>query len=360
MWLVNFQCNHNLTLDNSLKVGDFQRHCLLHSFEPQPQIVQHTRWCLPSISHCSINSLDSCAKGQFDPVIADGKVYRNLYCVKCNLNYNEDLNCYHFHLLEGNVIYMIVMYINATLHTLGSQKGTIQMQITIGGDVILVNYSTVMIDNCSQVEVFDLVNFHCKPICPDGLVLQQGICVTMNLSDDESLPYPGYYEINLIGGSISIVSSLSILLTYALFKQLRNFHSLLLMNLTLAFLVNDSFIMVGVISSFIGESHGYCIANAICLHFFFLARFLWTNVLGIEYCRVFRLAFKVQNEGIKKDTCLYIHSIWTNWLGHTSHYSNCFCSIEFLQLNLFAMVLMKMAQRAIAGSMTTFMASLHS
>ena len=37
-----------------------------------------------------------------------------------------------------------------------------------------------------------------------------------------------------------------------------------------------------------------------------------------------------------------------------------FCSIEFLQLNLFAMVLMKMAQRAIAGSMTTFMASLHS
>ena len=84
MWLVNFQCNHNLTLDNSLKVGDFQRHCLLHSFEPQPQIVQHTRWCLPSISHCSINSTsldfqDNCAKGQLNPVIADGKVYRNLY-----------------------------------------------------------------------------------------------------------------------------------------------------------------------------------------------------------------------------------------------------------------------------------------
>ena len=141
----------------------------------------------------------------------------------------------------------------------------------------------------------------------DGL-LQQGICVTM-ISDDESLPYTGYYEIHLIGGSISIVSSLSILLTYVLFKQLRNFHSLLLMNLTLAFLINDSFIMVGVISSFIGESHGYCIANAICLHFFFLARFLWTNVLGIEYCRVFRLAFKVQNE-VSKRTRAYIFILY--------------------------------------------------
>ena len=185
------------------------------------------------------------------------------------------------------------------------------MKIIIGDQVILSNdshNSTVTINNCSQVEVFDLVNSHCTPICPDRWTLQQGICVTM-ISDAESILYPGYYEINLIGGSISIVSSLAILLTYALFKQLRNFHSLLLVNLTLAFLINDSFIVVGVTSSFIGESHGYCIATAICLHFFFLVRFLWTNILGIEYCRVFRLAFRVQNE-VSKRTHVYIFILY--------------------------------------------------
>ena len=204
----------------------------------------------------------------------------------------------------------MLLYVNAYLGI----EVTIHININIGDKVILANSnSTVTIDNCSQGEVFDFINFLCTPICPDGWILQQGICVTM-ISDDESLLYPGFYEIHLIGGSISIVSSLSILLTYALFKQLRNFHSLLLMNLTLAFLVNDSFIMVGVISSFIGESHSYCIATAICLHFFFLARFLWTNVLGIEYCRVFRLAFRVQNEVSKRaHTCIFILYALIGW-----------------------------------------------
>ena len=112
MWLVNFQCNHNFTLDDSLTAEDLQTHCHLHSFEPQPQLVQYTRWCLPTISQCSMYSTsefhNNCnEQGQFDPVIADGKVYHNLFYAKCNVKDIKDVNCFTFHLLEGNVIHVI-------------------------------------------------------------------------------------------------------------------------------------------------------------------------------------------------------------------------------------------------------------
>ena len=107
MWLVNFQCGHNLRVDDSLTLDHLQAHCHLYSFVPQPQLVQHTRWCLPSTSQCSINNSEfqnNCTKGQLDPVIAVGKVYRNFFCAKCSLKdiQNIDISCHQ--LLEGIVI----------------------------------------------------------------------------------------------------------------------------------------------------------------------------------------------------------------------------------------------------------------
>ena len=120
-----------------------------------------------------------------------------------------------------------------------------------------------------------------------------GMVVTSNNFTFVSYP-AGFTELTYIGSSLSIIASILILITYSIFKELRTLPSKLLMNVAVAFLFGDVFLIV---SGIISRNHlpaQVCTLISIMLHYFFLSRFSWMNVLGIEYVRTFILAIKLR------------------------------------------------------------------
>lgn len=137
--------------------------------------------------------------------------------------------------------------------------------------------------------------------------------VTINITTVELVFPRGFAITTYIGCSLSVVASLFLLVTYMLFKELRTLPSLLLMNLCLAFLVGDVLILVG--SSFAvpsaSQSNTPCVVVAVLLHYFFLARFCWTNMIAFEMVRSFTAALKLMPvmSGNAKEKTLVVYSI---------------------------------------------------
>ena len=121
--------------------------------------------------------------------------------------------------------------------------------------------------------------------------------VTMNSTTLQLLYiFPeGFAIASYVGCSLSVAGSFFLLITYSLFKALRTLPSLLLMSLSLSFLVGDLLILLGssIASLSLVQSRASCVAVAILLHFFFLARFCWTNVIAFEMVRTFTAAVKL-------------------------------------------------------------------
>ena len=156
----------------------------------------------------------------------------------------------------------------------------------------LINDSTVLF----QGEVYPVIGYDVndRPL----------ICVDFNRTGEIEinttvtfLQYPkGFIELTYIGCSLSIIGSLMILFTYTIFKEIRTLPSKLLMNLAVAFLVSDFFFLLGGSITPITRSVEFCTATAIIRHFFFLSRFSWMNILGMEYTRIFTMVIQMKQD----------------------------------------------------------------
>ncbi len=106
--------------------------------------------------------------------------------------------------------------------------------------------------------------------------------------------YPsGYLELTYIGCSLSVIGSALVLLTYGLFKSLRTLPSLILMNLSAAILANNLFVLIGGPVTQAFPSIQLCATVAICLHFFFLAQFMWMSIMSFQMAKGFYQARKL-------------------------------------------------------------------
>jgi hypothetical protein len=121
------------------------------------------------------------------------------------------------------------------------------------------------------------------------------INVTINSTTLQLIFPEGFAIASYVGCSLSVAGSSFLLITYSLFKDLRTLPSLLLMSLSLSFLVGDLLVLLGssIASLSFVESRAPCVTVAILLHFFFLARFCWTNVIAFEMVRTFTAAMKL-------------------------------------------------------------------
>ena len=121
------------------------------------------------------------------------------------------------------------------------------------------------------------------------------INITTNVTTLQFVFPKGFAIASYIGCSLSVAASFFLLVTYSLFKELRTLPSLLLMSLSLAFLVGDLLILLGsfLVSISLVQSRAPCVVVAILLHYFFLARFCWTNMIAFEMVRTFTAAMKL-------------------------------------------------------------------
>lgn len=166
--------------------------------------------------------------------------------------------------------------------------------------LVLLDRDYLVIDNSSvqiRGEVFDVLGHD-----SDGHVL---ICNNTDATIPIISMLPGYYEILFIGGAVSIIASVLVILTYSIFKELRSFPIILLMNLAIAFLMGDiALLFGGIVSIYLSSIEVLCILEPIFVHYFILSRFSWMNCLGFEYvCRyvsVYRLQVNTDNRKCNK------------------------------------------------------------
>ena len=116
--------------------------------------------------------------------------------------------------------------------------------------------------------------------------------VTTNSTTLQFAFHTGFAVVSFVCCSFSVTGSIFLLVTYSLFKDLRTLPSLLLMSLSSAFLVGDLSLLLGS-SVPVFQLKAPCIMAAIILHYFFLARFCWTNMISFEMMRTFTAAAKL-------------------------------------------------------------------
>ena len=176
------------------------------------------------------------------------------------------------------------------------------------GEVILVTNGTEnTIATCKSNEIFNITSLACQEVwCPSGKELVDGYCQDGDVS---SSTLDQFIIIAYASSPISIIGSIALVLTYSLFKELRNLPGKVVMSLSIAFLLSDVFITCST-GFIVVESKGLCDFISISLHYLALCQFLWTNIVGIEYIRTFRLAIKVQM-GLLEKQKLYLFVVYS-------------------------------------------------
>ena len=129
----------------------------------------------------------------------------------------------------------------------------------------------------------------CSSFGQNGTIL---VNMTTNITTVELVFPKGFAIASYVGCSLSVLGSFFLLVTHSLFKELRTLPSLLLMSLTVAFLMGDLLILLGSSLTSITQ-RAPCIVVAILLHYWFLARFCWSNVIAFEMVRSFTSATKL-------------------------------------------------------------------
>ena len=98
---------------------------------------------------------------------------------------------------------------------------------------------------------------------------------------------PAYLELTYAGCSLSAIGCILMLIIYGLFKDLRSLPTKILMNLAFAILAVNLLFLIGGPVSIHFPLIEICTTIAICLHFFFLAQFVWMSVMTFEMVRKF-------------------------------------------------------------------------
>ena len=111
-----------------------------------------------------------------------------------------------------------------------------------------------------------------------------------------------------ISTSISILSSIAFLVTYILFKSLRTLPGLVIMNLVLSFLLGDLLVQIRL-----GHEYNEITSweSLILNEYFYLARFIWMSLTGIEMCRSLYKGVRLDigNQRLGKYTTLLIYML---------------------------------------------------
>ena len=125
-------------------------------------------------------------------------------------------------------------------------------------------------------------------VCPDNRSVVE---VEVNRTVVRLLP--GIVELTYIGCSLSVLGSALLLLTHALFRELRTFPSFLLINLSSAILLTNLLFIVGgpVVQQF--PRVDLCIIVAVSLHFSYLAQFAWMSLFSFQMVHTFYLTRKM-------------------------------------------------------------------
>lgn len=93
----------------------------------------------------------------------------------------------------------------------------------------------------------------------------------------------GYFS--LLSNLASLIFLLATLLTYVLFKELRNLPAWNIINLTVALIIAQGSFLVG---SFVNSNRIICFIESIFAHYGFLAAFFWMNIIAFDLHRNFR------------------------------------------------------------------------
>ena len=112
----------------------------------------------------------------------------------------------------------------------------------------------------------------------------------------------GLEVLTYVGCSLSIIGCLCLLITYTIFKDLRNFAGKLVMNLTIAILISDTVLIGLFTANSFANSNTFCIANSILLHYTFLSRFSWMSIIAVQFAVVSTNPFSNNKSMINKKT----------------------------------------------------------
>nr|QVK45887.1 G protein-coupled receptor [Proales similis] len=103
------------------------------------------------------------------------------------------------------------------------------------------------------------------------------------LAEDYSMLLPGWLSFSAT--TVSLSAMILTLITYALFKELRNIPGWNIINLTVALTIAQGSFLAGSIFNHMPE---VCFAIALLTHYGFLAAFFWMNVIAFDLFRNFR------------------------------------------------------------------------
>lgn len=112
----------------------------------------------------------------------------------------------------------------------------------------------------------------------------------------------GLVIVTYIGCGLSIVGSFVLLVTYAMFRDLRTFGGKLVMNLSAAIMMSDV-VLIGLFSAAeLVKSDTYCVAISVLLHYTFLTRFSWMSVIAVQFAAVSTNPFSSNKPRLSKET----------------------------------------------------------
>ena len=127
--------------------------------------------------------------------------------------------------------------------------------------------------------------------------------------------------VTFIGLTVSIVSFAAVLVTYALFRELRTLPGVNLMNLSFAHLVADwLYLATGYV-----EAKVACTIIAILLHYFFLVSLTWMSIIAFETWLVFsKIRVQRRNPSSRKRCFNLARRIMIGWLPALAFVLVCF------------------------------------
>ena len=92
------------------------------------------------------------------------------------------------------------------------------------------------------------------------------------------------FYLTLVGFSLSILALLAVILTYALFEELRTLPGKIIINLAVALLLTQLVFLFDMVKD---VSDNFCTVIAVVLHYLFIASFCWMNAMAFDASRTF-------------------------------------------------------------------------
>ena len=119
----------------------------------------------------------------------------------------------------------------------------------------------------------------------------------------------------LVLASLSVIASAVLLITYLIFPTLQTLPSKVVMNLAVAFLLGDIFLIIqtSLILHDANENQEHINAVAVVTFYFFFARFLWMALSGFEMCRTIHVGTQLRFNSVKKRLRIFLIYLLTGW-----------------------------------------------